>query len=79
MRGQNSNQTKIVKTPLNTPRREIFAGYLGSAGALTVAWQINFNWKNGSTTIVNLSCAPVLSDIHYGIYDTTGSLLLVLT
>ena len=66
-------------TLLNAPQRAIFAGYLGSAGALMIAWQINFNWKNGSITIVNLSCALVLSDVHYSVYGVTGDFLLVLS
>ena len=32
----------------NAPRRAIFTGHLGPAGALTDFWQIDFNWKNGS-------------------------------
>ena len=42
-----------------------------------VAWQIDFNWKNGSITIVNLSCALVLSDVHYGVHGATGGFSLV--
>ena len=28
---------------LNSPRRAVFAGYLGSAVALEVSWEANFN------------------------------------
>ena len=44
-----------------------------------VAWQINFNWKNGSITIVNLSCAPVLSEVHYSVFGATDGYSLVLS
>ena len=41
--GENKVPTKIDQADLNSPRRAVFAGYLGSAVALTVRWEINFN------------------------------------
>ena len=41
--GENGVSTKIYMADLNSPRRAVFAGYLGSAVALTVPWEINFN------------------------------------
>ena len=41
--GENGVSTKIDMADLNSSRRAVFAGYLGSAVALTVPWEINFN------------------------------------
>ena len=41
--GKNGVSTKIGQADLNSPRRAVFAGYLGSAVALTVPWEIDFN------------------------------------
>ena len=40
--GENKVPTKIDQADLNSPRRAVFVGYLGSAVALTVSWEINF-------------------------------------
>ena len=42
--GENGVSTKIVMADLNSPRRAVFAGYMGSAVALTVPWEIDFNY-----------------------------------
>ena len=41
--GENGVSTKIYMADLNSPRRAVFVGYLGSAVALTVPWEIDFN------------------------------------
>ena len=40
--GENGVSTKIGRADLNSPRRAVFAGYLGLAVTLTVPWEIDF-------------------------------------
>ena len=40
--GENIVPANSAVAPLNAPRQAVFAGYLGSARAPTVCWQINF-------------------------------------
>ena len=75
--GKSSVPRNWYTTALNSPRKIIFSRYLGSAGALTVCWGIDFDCKNGSITIVNPSCAIVLSGAHYGVPGATGGFSLV--
>ena len=41
--GENVVSTKMYMADLNSSRRAVFVGYLGSAVALTVPLEINFN------------------------------------
>ena len=40
---ENRVSTKMVMVDLNSPRQAVFAGYLGSAVALTVRWETDLN------------------------------------
>ena len=53
--GESGVSTKIVMADLNSPRRAVFVGYLGSAVALTVPWEINFSTYKLNTVTYHFS------------------------
>ena len=50
---------------LNSPRRAVFAGYLGSAVALTVPWEINFNLLQVSNYYLSLCTGRCRSEVVF--------------
>ena len=52
--GESGVPTKIYMADLNSPRRAVFVGYLGSAVALTVAWQIDFFYLQAKNYYLSL-------------------------
>ena len=61
--GKNKVPTKIYMADLNSPRRAVFAGYLGLAVALTVRWEINVNYFLPTYKLKTITCRFPLGNV----------------